>query len=248
MKRITALIVALCGAALFAAAGDNTLDTTANALFFHDNPRAELASKETVAAIELNKKELGAVLQKFVVESAYPAFYSPEWFRRGVASVTFQDSLEDQLKAKLDANGVLQLPTGIPAIDAFTTQWHVTEYRRRYNFSKSFDIAFSPDVNPFFVTDALRKLSEVRYAQPSQLSFIGGGTEVIRLSTTNYTRNRQPTVYVLAVGWGDCPAGCMAVHRLYVEAITNFEGVHLRKVGETGPEFQPGEREKYLKP
>jgi hypothetical protein len=226
-----------------------TLDTTASALFFLESPRAELASPKTLEAIASIKEEVTAVLDARVVTAKHSEFYLPPYFDLGHISVGFTDDMMKKLEALLGANGEIDVtsPLGIPELDTLNAKWKATRYKKPYPFSRNLQVHFDPAFNPRVVADAFGTLASVRWAEPSSLSFIGGGTELSRIAPASRGRNHQPTLYVLSLGWGDCPAGCMAVHRTYYEVYHRPQGVEVKLVGEAGAELPPAVRAEYYK-
>lgn len=235
---MTALTLGAFVSVAHGARAPKTLDTTATSLYFIDNPKAELASKQTLDAVAGIKKELQALLDTHVVAAKHEEFYLPSPFVYGVLHVRVTDTVWAALAPGIDKNGILDVSgsIGFPALDALNRKWNITQYKREYPFSTHFKVSFDPGINPHLVADSFAAASEVKWTAPSSLAFIGGGTAVTRITPKTLSRNFPPPLYVLTLGWGDCPAGCMALHRRYFEVrIEQFpDAVKVRYVGEAG--------------
>lgn len=226
-----------------------TLESTARALYLQDNLDADLDSPEMNKAVATIKEEVEAVLDQFIQSGSQGAFYTYEPFVRGQIVVRFSDSISGKLIPLLDEKGEFDAtqPTGMSALDQLNKKWNIISYSKPYKFSPSLTLTFSKKQNPHPVAAAFKEVAGTKYAVPNGLSYIGGGIELKRISVTNRTRNRLPTLYVLSIGWGDCPAGCMAVHRIYVEVTHDIQQVKVAKVGSAGTPLTPELKQRYLK-
>lgn len=247
------IATALAFAAMSAAHGARdpmTLDSTATSLFFRDNPKAELKAPRTLDQIARIKEELITVLDARVVTAKHEEFFLPEPFLYGVINLGLTDAMLAALEPKFDANGVLDVSAsiGFPELDAANRKWNVTKYVKGYKGAKHVKVHFDTGINPHHVADTFRGATDVRWAEASSLSGIGGGTDVRRISNQRNGRNYSPSVYVLTLGWGDCPAGCMAQHRSYFE-IQHKEpsGLKAFLVGEAGTPLPADMRAEYYK-
>lgn len=247
MGKWTLLLASLISMA--ASAFQSDLDTTASNLYFQDHERSQLNSKETLDGINQIKEELKALLDAHVQPAMHQEFYLPVLFEPGRLLVGLTDDALKLLAPKFDKDGNLDAtkPTGIPAFDTLNAKWKITEYQRKWSSQRHIAAVFDAATNPYLVGDDFTKLPEVRYMTPNVASGIGGGTEVRRTGSTSRNRNRPPTVYVLTLGWGDCPAGCMAVHRSYFEVSVRPDGTTITKVGEAGTPLTPEMRAEYYK-
>jgi hypothetical protein len=120
--------------------------------------------------------------------------------------------------------------TGEPAVDGLVEQYGIS-VDRCYPFDQTVLCSLRTG-RPVFVTAVAREFADVgrgiRYAEPD--GAIGSSTEI------RATREADAVVLEYALGWGDCPAGCLAGHswryRVYDDGRVEF-------VSSTGPKPPP---------
>ncbi len=226
-----------------------TLDSTALSLHMRENPKAELSTPETLKAVANIKEELKAILDKHVVSVKHEEFFLPEPYEFGVVLVRLNDAAYKTVEPLLAPDGTLDVSKsiGLPAVDALNRKWNITKYTKN-KWSTHFRVEFDKGINPQIVADSFGGAADVKWAQANGLRAIGGGTDVRRIAPVRYDRNYGPTIYVLSIGWGDCPAGCMAINRRYFEVRTSeLDPTSVKHVGQGGAPLDAATETEYYK-
>lgn len=194
--------------------GVPTRADTALALYLAENPVAPLVGDETVTATTLIEKELIALEDHVINEGA---FRMPLPWTRGWLTMRPAGALVAHLEGLLDPGEELDVATtstGHEILDqALASNGALKLHRWNVLGGKMYIVFFDPDRNPLVVAQSFMSSlgDELEWAEPD--GYLSYDRPIYR-TQLGYTGLAS---YVLNVGWGDCPAGCIYSQRTYVE-------------------------------
>lgn len=215
-----------------------TYSNDAFRLLLDSEPMADLSDAKTQSRLVQIDQEINALKIDHLTESGQKSFfpnYAP--YSAGQILIKFSEETQAQLAPLFNSEGKIDLAsnqTGLSEFDSLNQSHQATELRKgRFNNS-AYTLIVGSQQNLNIVAKSYSKLSYTKFAEPNRLGRIGESKMVRRMDS-----QRGPGVYVFSVGWGDCPAGCIASRRFYFETAVKPNGAAAVKIGEAGIFMEP---------
>ncbi|MGE0173137.1 MAG: hypothetical protein AB7T49_10140 [Oligoflexales bacterium] len=207
MKFLKSTLLGLAVAAN-AFAGETSIETTATRILVLENHLISFQSEEYATKKEAITKDLTLIFDQKLTDEGKKAFSLPPSAALGEIIIGTSDEYEAVLAPLFPQGSTTLVITpvvdlGNDAIKALVQKYKATSLEKL--FDKAYILHYSQYENPFVVAKEFGEVSALKYAEAN--SMLGmGAFDVSKTAEGDY---------VFTIGWGDCPAGCIASNSTY---------------------------------